>query len=111
MEILTYLGCVILAAGVAGPAAHALATLYARLDEIAKWSRLRDVLALAGVWVVALALAVGCATVYGWRSMTMHNDPWIGALWGVWGALASPWLSPALQAVTTKTIARKADAL
>ena len=111
MDYLIYLGCVVLSAGIAGPTAQALAMLYGKLDEVSKWSRTRDALAVACAWLVACALAVACAAVYGWRSDAMVHDPWIGALWGVWGAAASPWLSPALRNVVGKTIARKGDAL
>ncbi len=76
---------------IAGGAFEAFLLVYPELDKAFGWSKRAEALhrILAAVLTVTVCCLVGA--VYGWRSDTMANDAWVGAIHGLLGAcLAVP---------------------
>lgn len=103
-EWVVWLGASLIPLLIAGGAFSAFLVGYPLLDAVYGWSKKADALhrVLAALVIVAVCCAVGA--IYGWRSDTMGNDPWVGVIHGLLGACLAVPLWPKLRARLDKEI-------
>ena len=84
--------------------------LYGQLDDVAHWSKTRDAVSKAAVYVGAVALACAVGWVYGGETPVMSHT--VGALWGAaGGVLGCAGLFGKVQSAAAGLLDRKAGAL